>query len=157
MSRMDQDTFTIGEAAKASGLSVKAIRYYEEIGLIPRAARRNGAARSGGHRLFEGGAVRRLRFIRHSRLLGLSLDEVRELLDGANGGCPGAQPGYRERLASHLAAIEERVEQLLGLKATIEEILMSDPASMTGRCRMTLQASGTSVGSRVGSSSEPAR
>lgn len=150
---MDQDTFTIGEAARASGLSVKAIRYYEEIGLIPRATRRNGTARKGGHRLYAGSDLGRFRFIRHGRLLGLSLEEVRELLNAANGGCPGAQPGYRDRLANHLTAIEERVEELLILKATIEEILLSDPDSMRGRCCMGVQASG----SRVGSNSNPIR
>ena len=154
---MDRYKFTIGEAAKAAGLSVKAIRFYEEIGLIPKATRRSGATRTGSHRLFARGDVRRLRFIRHGRLLGLSLDEVGELLKAANGGCPGAQPEYRGRLARHLAAIDERVEQLLGLKATIEEILRSDPGNMTGRCCMGLQASEASPGPRVGSDGEPAR
>lgn len=41
---------TIGEAAKASGLTMKPIRYYERIGLIPRADRRNSQARTGGDR-----------------------------------------------------------------------------------------------------------
>lgn len=154
---MDQDTFSIGEAAKASGLSVKAIRYYEEIGLIPRATRRNGAARTGGHRLYARSDVRRLRFIRHGRLLGLSLDEVGKLLEVANGDCPGVQPAYRNKLASHLIEIDERIEQLLGLKASIEEILRSKPGSMRGRCCMGSQASGANIGSELASSGEPAR
>lgn len=142
---MDQGTFTIGEAARASGLSIKAIRYYEEIGLIPKATRRNGAARTGGHRLYDCGEIRRLRFIRHGRLLGLSLEEVGELLEAANGDCPGVQPAYREKLTRHLTEIDERIEQLLGLKASIEEILKSEPGIMRGRCCMGLRASGTKV------------
>lgn len=147
----------IGEAAQASGLSVKAIRYYEEIGLIPRAARRNGAARTGGHRLYVRSDVRRLRFIRHGRLLGLSLDEVGELLEAANGDCPGVQPAYRDKLARHLTEIDERIEQLLGLKASIEEIVRSEPGSMRGRCCMGLRPNVTSIGSQLASSGEPAR
>lgn len=154
---MDQDTFTIGEAAKASGLSVKAIRYYEEIGLMPRATRRNGAARTGGHRLYARSDVRRLRFIRHGRLLGLSLDEVGELLEAAHGGCPGVQPAYRDKLARHLTEIDERIEQLLALKASIKEILRTEPDSMRGRCCMGLPPNGASIGREFGSSSEPAR
>ena len=154
---MDQDTLTIGEAARASGLSVKAIRYYEEIGLTPRATRRNGAARTGGHRLYTPGDVRRLRFIRHGRLLGLSLDEVGELLDAAHGDCPGVQPAYRDKLVRHLTDIEERIEQLLGLKASIEEILKTEPGRMRGRCCMGLPESARGVGSKPASNGEPAR
>ena len=154
---MDQDTFTIGEAARASGLSIKAIRYYEEIGLIPRATRRNGAARTGGHRLYTRRDVQRLRFIRHGRLLDLSLEEVGELLKAAQGDCPGVQPAYRDKLARHLSENAERIEQRLRLKAGIEEILKSEPGSMRGRCGMGLSESGIVVGSMLSSGCEPVR
>lgn len=117
-------TFLIGEAADASGLSVKTIRYYEEIGLIPKAARTNGGVHTGGHRLYTEADVGRLRFIHHARLFGLSLADIRELLALADSkGCPSKQPEYREMLGRHLREIDQRVRHLLGLRTTIEGLL----------------------------------
>ena len=119
-------TFSIGEAAHASGLSVKTIRYYEEIGLIPKATRTNGGVHMGGHRIYTGADVGRLRFIHHARLLGLSLAEIRELFSLAEDkGCPSRQPEYQEILGKHLHEIDERVRHLLGLRIAIEGLMSS--------------------------------
>lgn len=106
---MGGKTFSIGEAAAASGLPVKTIRYYEEIGLIPRAMRTNGSVHAGGHRVYSHADVGRLRFIHHARLFGLSLADIRELVALAEGkGCPSQQPEYRRILKGHLDEIDER-------------------------------------------------
>ncbi|MGN6388785.1 MAG: Cu(I)-responsive transcriptional regulator [Burkholderiaceae bacterium] len=65
----------IGQAAAASGVSAKMIRYYEEIGLVP-AARRTDA----GYRQYDATAVRTLRFIRRARELGFPIERIRMLL-----------------------------------------------------------------------------
>ena len=117
--------FSIGEAAKASGLSAKTIRYYEQIGLIPKAPRRaSGAPHTGGDRVYCAEDIGRLRFIRHARLVDLSLSEIRELLTIADqAGCPSKHSGYRELLKRHLRRIDERINHLIGLRGIVHSLL----------------------------------
>ena len=70
-----RDGMRIGELAARFGLNPKTIRYYEEIGLLPRAARLDS-----GYRLYDEQDAERLGFIRRAKTLGLSLDEIREIL-----------------------------------------------------------------------------
>ena len=121
---MDVRGYKIGDAAEASGLTVKTIHYYEQIGLIPRAQRRNSGAHTGGNRVYGEADVGRLRFIYHARLLGLGLPDIRTLLALAVGkGCPGGQPEHEQVLQWHLDDIYDRIRHLLGLRGTIEVLL----------------------------------
>ena len=65
----------IGQASKASGVSAKMIRYYEQTGLIPKADRRDS-----GYRDYSSSDVHRLRFIRRARDLGFAVAEINDLL-----------------------------------------------------------------------------
>lgn len=67
--------FTIGALSKKAGVNIETIRYYEKIGVMPKPARS-----AGGNRVYDEQQVKRLSFIRRSRELGFSLDEIRELL-----------------------------------------------------------------------------
>ena len=130
-----QATYLIGGAVEASGVSIKAIRYYEEIGLIPKVPRRNNVPHGNGHRVFSVSDVGRLKFIHHARLLGLSLAEVRGLLTVAEEqGCPESKPEYREVFARHPNAINERIDHLRQLRNTIEDFMAGEPSSGSGAC-----------------------
>lgn len=135
---MDTTALTIGRAASASGVPVKTIRYYEEIGLIPRARRGNGAARTGGNRIYDAESVGRLRFIRDARRLGLSLGDIRELLRIAETkGCPSQHAEYRATLLRHLESVEERLDQLSSLSAILRRLLSRKGDAMRGQCVWT--------------------
>lgn len=129
---MDATTFSIGETAKASGATAKTIRYYEQIGLIPLARRGNLAARTGGNRIYRDADIDRLRFIRNARLLGLGLYDIRDLIVAAEGGCPGDQPLYHEKLTGHLTAIDDRIEQLLALRSAVERLMARQRGTVAG-------------------------
>lgn len=71
----DASTLTIGQLAKASGVSAKMIRYYESIELLPPAERTES-----NYRIYADKDVHRLRFIHRARKLGFSLDHIRVLM-----------------------------------------------------------------------------
>ena len=96
----------IGDAAKASGVSAKMIRYYESTGLIP-AAGRTGS----GYRVYSDTEVQMLRFIRRSRDLGFPVEKIEELL-----------ALWRDR-SRHSADVKRlALDQIDGLKRKISEM-----------------------------------
>ena len=103
----------IGEAARRAGVSPSTIRYYEEIGLLPKPARS-----SAGYRRYTDATVEELRFIRKGQAIGFSLDEIRGILRLARS---GRQPcGHVLSLAhQHVAALEERIQRLQTFKESL--------------------------------------
>jgi DNA-binding transcriptional MerR regulator len=107
----------IGEAASRSGLPTKTIRYYEGIGLVSSTRRPNG------FREYEEREVRKLRFIRCARSLGLTVEECRQLVDLFED---------RNRPASEAAALAqaqiEAVHAKIELLRALEAALAAVPA-----------------------------
>ena len=99
---MTEPTMQIGEVAERIGLSLRTIRYYEEVGLITPSARTQG-----GFRLYTERDAVRLQLVKDMKPLGFSLDEMRDLLgvlDGLDGvDDAGTTPAEREALLERLA------------------------------------------------------
>jgi MerR family redox-sensitive transcriptional activator SoxR len=94
---------TIGEVARRAGVRPSAIRYYESIGLLPR------APRVSGQRRFSAEALRTLAVIRSAQWAGLDLGEIRELLSAAGGGAVSERlRAIAERKLPHVQALLER-------------------------------------------------
>lgn len=106
----------IGDAAKASGVSAKMIRYYEQTGLIPPADRT-----ASGYRDYSDKDVHVLRFIRRSRDLGFSVAEITELL--ALWQDRSRQSADVKALArSHITALRQKIENLQQMADTLQTL-----------------------------------
>lgn len=123
--------FSIGQVAKATGIKVPTIRYYEQEGLLPAPARTGSNRRQYSDR-----DVRRLTFIRRSRTLGFELDDIRSLLGLADS--PARPCDEADAIArKQLAAVEERLTQLLALKAELLRITSAcKGGGVAGDCRV---------------------
>jgi len=107
----------IGQAARASGVSAKMIRHYEEVGLIPAAVRTDA-----GYRQYGDGDVNTLRFVRHARDLGFSIPEIAELLSlWHNRKRPSRQ--VKALAQAHIRELEKKAQELLAMKATLERLV----------------------------------
>jgi Cu(I)-responsive transcriptional regulator len=109
----------IGQAATASGLSAKMIRYYESIDLVPAVGRTPG-----GYREYDDSAIQRLRFIRRARDLGFSLERVSELL--ALWSDRGRHSADVKSLAlAHISELESRASDLTAMIKTLRSLARS--------------------------------
>ncbi|MBL1178984.1 heavy metal-responsive transcriptional regulator [Pantanalinema sp. GBBB05] len=118
----------IGEVAAASGLPIKTIRYYEEIGLLAPTVRRSEA----GYRLFSDTVLNRLAFIRRVQSLGLSLTEIGEILQVHDQGeLPCGE--VKVHLETKLEEIRQQIASLKTLETELEGLLSGwqDPLTKT--------------------------
>jgi DNA-binding transcriptional MerR regulator len=114
--------WSIGELARASGLTVRALRHYDEIGLLPASERT-----ASGHRRYTEPDLRRLYRVRALRALGLSLEEIAGVLAGT----ADDLGTMRELLAGQLHRLREHERQIQRLKHQIHELLRQiDGSSM---------------------------
>jgi DNA-binding transcriptional MerR regulator len=107
----------IGDLARRTGTKVNTIRFYEEVGLLPKAART-----ASGRRTYGDDDLQRLAFIRHSRALGFSTEMIRSLLKLSSD--PG-QPcdEARDIAKRHLSEVSARIERLKSLEAELDRMV----------------------------------
>ena len=108
----DMQHLPIGTVARRTGLAVSAIRYYEEVGLVP-----PGDRSEGGHRVYPDAVVDVLTLIRHCRDLGFSIEDTRALLSlsDTDRDCQDA----RDIAKSHLAAVRAKRAELRQLERSL--------------------------------------
>jgi Cu(I)-responsive transcriptional regulator len=113
-------SMNIGQASNASGVSQRMIRHYEQIGLIPAAARRDS-----GYRDYAATDVHRLKFIANARDLGFAVEEIRLLLDLWND---------RGRASAEVKALARARAEELQRKAQALEAMRHALVDLADRC-----------------------
>lgn len=109
-------TRTIGQLAKAAGVAVDTIRYYERIGLLPR----RGNASSGWRRYPEEILVR-LKYVREGRAVGFTLREIRTLLGLTVAGPPLFCESFDTAVGKKITAIDQAISRLMAQRDRLEQ------------------------------------
>ena len=113
---LGQGLLDIGRASKASGVSVKMIRHYEEIGLLGKVARTYA-----NYRVYSGAIVHTLRFIKRARALGFSVEDIRELLSlWQNKSRPSAS--VKSIAAGHMDELTRKIAEMQSMLTTLQHL-----------------------------------
>ncbi|MBA3711356.1 MAG: heavy metal-responsive transcriptional regulator [Pyrinomonadaceae bacterium] len=114
----------IGEVAARSDVSIDTVRYYERLRLLPRAPRTGG-----GFRLFPQETIERVHFIRQAQEMGLSLEEIGQLL--ATRGGVGECRNVSDLLRAKLAGLDERMKKMRDFRRTLSRHLAACECELT--------------------------
>lgn len=111
------NAMNIGKAAEAAGVSAKMIRHYEQIGLLPAANRTES-----GYRQYSERDVSILRFIRRSRQLGFSIQEIADLV-GLWSNHRRTSREVKSLAQRHLSEVEQKMIEMAEIKAALERLV----------------------------------
>lgn len=123
---IDTAALTIGRLAELTQSNVPTIRYYEEIGLLPKAVRRMG-----GHRTYGTADLQRMTFIRRCREFGFPIEQVRALValtERPDRDCVEA----RDVAQQHLDAVRAKLRELRALEKSLKSFVASCDAECAG-------------------------
>lgn len=123
-------TYSIGQLAKNCDCKVQTLRYYEEIELIPKPARNQG-----NQRIYSETHRKRISFIRHSRQLGFSLDQIRQILnltDDPDQPCDAVNSIAKE----HLDEVTYKITRLQEMQKELERMVNECSAERVADCRI---------------------
>ncbi len=118
----------IGALAQMTGIHIETIRYYERIGILPKIPRT-----AGGHRQYEPDQVKRLKFVKRSRELGFSLDDIRALIslvDGDNYTC--AQ--VKALTEPHLDDVRAKIADLKKMERALSDMVAQCSGNKVPNC-----------------------
>lgn len=119
----------IGELAARTGVRVRTIRFYEQVGLLPAPERT-----AGGLREYDEGAVTRLRFTRSAQALGLSLAQIAEVLRVRDREGPPCEH-VTELIENHIETVESKIKDLTALRDDLRARVPREARPDPGRCR----------------------
>ncbi len=103
---------TIGELGKRLQLNPKTIRYYEEVGLLPEPQRSES-----GYRLYSRDEMERLQLVKRAKLLGLSLAEIKEIVEYAiDGRCSALGRRLLSLVDAKLGEIDQKIQDLIAFQ-----------------------------------------
>jgi MerR family mercuric resistance operon transcriptional regulator len=122
---------TIGKFAKAGGVGVETIRYYQRRGLLGTPARSGGDGWNGGIRRYDENDVRRLKFIRSAQASGFTLDEIGELLALEQS---DDRPRVRALARQRIDVLDEKIAQMTETRAALARLADQCAASDKGPC-----------------------
>lgn len=126
---------TIGKAARAAGVGVETIRFYERRGLIKQPPKPDRA----GYRDYSADTVRRIQFIRQAQQIGFSLREIQELLSLRAD--PSADcSDVREKAAAKVEEVNRKIAELEKVRAALEEVIAVCPGRGALRACTILEA-----------------
>lgn len=124
---LDSTTYTIGEAARMSGLTSKMIRNYETLGLI------QNQRTAGNYRLYRESDIAQLRFIKQARLLDFSLKQIADLMDLWQN-AKRSSADVKALAMEHKKAIDERIQNLQSLQQQLDELIGACKGSSDSEC-----------------------
>ena len=117
----------IGELASAAGVTTDALRYYERLKILPRPSRTDA-----GYRLYSQEDIERVRFIKQSQSLGLSLDEIKGLLPGRGAGLSECRR-VRDLLSTKLAELDAKISDMREFRKTLASYLEECEEALAGK------------------------
>ena len=111
---MRADTLTIGRLARAAGVHVETVRYYQRVGLVHEPAKPPG-----GFRVYPPETVERIRFIKRAQQLGFSLQDIAHLLELGDGHCDNV----REQAEAKIIKIETQIKDLQAMRKALKKLV----------------------------------
>ncbi|PCD01977.1 MerR family transcriptional regulator [Sphingomonas spermidinifaciens] len=122
---------TIGELAKAGGVGVETVRYYQRRGLLGVPERPPGGGSSGGIRRYGVAEAERLRFIRTAQAAGFTLDQIGDLLalDAV-----GDRAGVRRLAAARVVALDDQIAALTAARTALSKLADACGSGGAGPC-----------------------
>jgi len=130
----------IGEAASASGVSTKTIRYYEAAGLIATASRS-----AGGYRIYTQADVFTLKFIKRARELGFSIERICRLLDLWQNKSRASRDVKRLAL-DHIAEIRAKIAAMISMRDAVQALADACDGDERPECPILRDLEGAAVG-----------